>query len=94
MPPFVTCRKCGWISYAVSKKEAEEDIASFNALYYSLDDEGKARFNGPASLDGYRCRCGASDFTQGGEDRLPDGATVCGVIFDFSNSPQADAQTG
>lgn len=82
-PEPVICLRCGWVSFAVTKAEAEREIAEFNAYYASLSDREKASYGGPSSLDQYRClRCGGSEFRQARDGDCPNGVTLNPVVCD------------
>lgn len=82
-PDSVTCLRCGWVSFAISRAEAEREIAEFNAYYASMYGEQKARYSGPSSLDQYRCiGCGGSEFRLARDDDCPNGATLNPVVCD------------
>jgi hypothetical protein len=82
-PESVTCLRCGWVSFAVTKAEAEREIAEFNAYFASLPEEQKARYTGPSSLDQYRCiGCEGSEFRQARDGDCPDGVTLNPVVCD------------
>lgn len=60
---LVTCKKCAWVSFAITNKQAEKEIDEFNTYYNSLSDKDKLMYNGPSTKDGYVCiGCNGSDF--------------------------------
>jgi hypothetical protein len=82
-PKSVTCLRCRRVSFAVTKAEAEREIAEFNAYYASLSEEKKASYGGPSSLDQYRClRCHGSEFRPARDGDCPDGVTINPVVCD------------
>lgn len=82
-PTSVTCLRCGWVSFAVTRAEAAREIAEFNAYYDSLSDREKARYGGPSSLDQYTClQCDGSEFREARDGDCPDGVTLNPVVCD------------
>lgn len=43
---IVECRHCGWQHFAVSRKYAEDEVASFNKYFDSLSEEDKEFYYG------------------------------------------------
>ncbi len=79
----VTCLRCGRVSFAVSRADAEREIAEFNAYYASLSDREKANYGGLSSLEHYRClQCGGSEFRQARDGDCPNGVTLNPVVCD------------
>lgn len=65
--PNVSCENCGWVSYAVTRQEAEEAVASFKAYYDGLTAKEQREYygaSGPSTIEkDYRCqRCGKTAF--------------------------------
>lgn len=82
-PDNVTCNKCGWVSFAVSREFAEAEIAKFNAYYDALSLQDKASYGGRSTLASYAClRCGGSDFRPAVDGDVPDGCTLNPVVCD------------
>lgn len=83
-PGEVTCLSCGWVSYAVSRMEAESEVASMRRYLATLspvDRRGWAP-EGP-SLDKYVCQeCGGRAFRPAQPGDCPDGATTNPVIWE------------
>jgi hypothetical protein len=61
---YLKCKQCGWISYKVSRKYAEEQVKSFNDYFKTLTKKRQKEFYGGkgADISGYeKCfRCNAS----------------------------------
>lgn len=41
----VTCNKCGWVHYAITREEAEQNVKTFCDYYDNADLETKKFFN-------------------------------------------------
>lgn len=82
----VTCKKCGWVAFQVSREYAEDQVKRFNEYFESLTKkEQKELYGGKgASLSFYeRCiGCGGSykNFRTFKKDDCPDGCTLNPVI--------------
>ena len=50
------CRYCGWVSVAVSLKQAQDEVDRFNTYFYSLPLEQRQEYYGnkPASIERYK----------------------------------------
>lgn len=85
-PQLVTCNKCGWVHAAVTRKEAEEAVKTFNEFYETLDAETKSHYGRPSSIerDYERCFfCGpGATFRPFKEGDCPDGCTIQGTIYE------------
>lgn len=95
-PKNITCLKCGWISFAVTKAYAEAEIKKFIDLYNSCDDKGKAFWDGIGSngeriprkmptLADYGCFCcGHGKFRPTTEEEMKSayGCTISGAIYE------------
>lgn len=82
---YVKCRKCGWISFAVTAKEAADEVTEFNNYYWSIGDEGRAMYGGPSKIENYRCiRCNGSEFRKAldEETNAIEGSTINPVIYE------------
>lgn len=80
---YVTCIKCGWVSFSVSRKYAEEQIKKFSDYFDSLSKEKQKEFyNGKKfSLKDYSCMlCGGLKFRKFQNGDCPDGCTLNPVI--------------
>ena len=85
--PLVTCNKCGWVHFPVTRAHAEAEVAKFNAYYETLDQEGKDSFGGRPSdvaRDYDRCFfCGpGATFRPFKEGDCPNGCTIQGAIYE------------
>lgn len=90
MNNLVTCNSCGWVSFAVSREYAVNQVKEFNEYFDSLDAESKRLYgNQKADFDFYeRCfRCGGSflNFRETKEGDCPEGCTI-GPIIDRNDS--------
>lgn len=82
-PDEVTCIRCGWVSYAVTKAEAEQNIAKFNEFYDAQPSEVQAMYAGRSSLEQYRClRCGGTEFRPAEPGDAPKYVTLNPVIWE------------
>lgn len=82
-PGEVTCTECGWVSYAVTRAEAESEVASMTRYLATLsaaDRRGWAPEG--ATLSSYVCQCGGSDFRPARAEDCPDGVTVNPVVWE------------
>jgi len=82
-PDSVTCTRCSWVSYAVSRAEAEQRIARHNAM--RLEHPDNLRFwPNPTSLERYRCLgCGGwGPYRSARTGDCPSGATINPVLVD------------
>lgn len=83
----VTC-KCGWVSFAVTKEYAENQVKEFNAWFETQSQETKDNYGGVGSdIHAYACqRCGNEDpgvYRPAVEGDCPDGCTIGPVICDI-----------
>lgn len=82
-PKAVTCTRCGRVSFAVSRAEAELRVAEHNAM--RLEHRDNLRFwPAPASVDRYRCLgCGGwGPYLPARPGDCPPGVTINAVIVD------------
>jgi hypothetical protein len=80
----VTCVTCGWVSYAVSRAEAETEVARMRAYLATLSEQDRRGWSseGP-SVEKYVCRsCGGTDFRPARAEDCPDGATTNPVVWE------------
>lgn len=95
-PNEITCLDCGWISYAVTRAEAERMIESFNRYFDRLPSKDQQRFYAGrrADLSSYRCiNCGNGDdlrFRPARASDSPYGVTVNPVVCDRLAAPNAE----
>jgi len=85
MKDIVTCTKCGWVSFAVSKAFAENEVKKFNTYFDSLPKREQIKYYGGdgASIDEYTCmRCGGNEFRPAKTDDYPVGCTLSPVIWE------------
>jgi hypothetical protein len=82
----VTCLKCGWVAFEVSRTFAEAEVASFNEYFSALSaDVREGMYGGkPATLALYeKCFfCGGSyqHFRDAQEGDCPRGCTLSPII--------------
>lgn len=94
-PNEIICLDCGWISYAVTRAEAERMIESFNRYFDRLSPQDQQRHYAGrrADLSSYRCiNCGNGDplrFRPARASDNPYGVTVNPVVCDRLASPNA-----
>ena len=83
-PDEVTCTSCGWVSFAVTRAEAEIEVTRMNA-YLATPSPAVRRGWSPegASVEKYVClNCGGSTFRPALPEDCPDGATTNPVIWE------------
>lgn len=83
-PRSVTCTECGWVSYAVTRAEAESEVARINAHLATLSPEYR-RYWAPegSTLASYVClKCGGSDFRPARTGDCPNGVTFNPVVWE------------
>ena len=90
----VTCTKCGWVSFAVSREYAEKAVKGFIDYYNALSHKDKEFWRGvnadgslrPArmpSVADYVClHCSGSSFRPAKDGDCPGGCTLNPVIVE------------
>lgn len=81
----VTCLRCGWVSYAVTKAHAEAHVERHNA--FRLADPARLKhWPTPASVEEYRCRgCGQwGPYRKARQGDCPTGATINPVVCEHA----------
>lgn len=86
-PKFVTCDKCGWVHFAVTRAHAEHEVAKFNDWFDRQPQETKDMYGGRGSSiekDYDRCfLCGpGATFHPSQPGDCPDGCTIQGTIYE------------
>lgn len=82
----VTCNKCGWVSYEISRKDAETSIRLFNLFFDRLSEKDRKDLYGDkrTSMDDYNrcCSCGNDyhDFSDAESGDCPDGVTLGPIL--------------
>lgn len=81
----VTCNKCGWVAFEVTREHAERSVLEFNTWFDTQTPEVQAMDGGKGlSIRIYeRCHfCGGpyTDFRESREGDCPDGCTLCPII--------------
>lgn len=72
----ITCLNCGWVSFAVTKAEAEQSIADVNRYFMGLP-EGHTDRDRRSSLDEYCCmKCRGDQFRRAIPGDAPNGCTI------------------
>jgi hypothetical protein len=88
---LITCNKCGWVHFGVTRAHAEAEVKKFNEYYETCDQETKDSFGGrPSRIDRDYDRCfvcgpGAT-FRPFEEGDCPDGCTIQGAIYERKES--------
>lgn len=85
MGPLVTCEKCSWISYAVSKAYAEKEVEEFLAFYDSMPKDQAENLYGKRRGHNYKClRCNGDKFrpTTTAESNAIYGSTISPVVWE------------
>lgn len=84
----VTCKKCGWLSFAISSSEARAEAKQFLAYYHSLTPEQqKLNYKGIPKPHHYACvNCGGKKFrlSTPDEEHKARGCTTNAVIFNIN----------
>jgi protein-arginine kinase activator protein McsA len=82
----VICKKCNWVHFEVSRKDAEIQVKEFNVYYKTLTKKEQRNFYGnkKASVDFYeKCHsCGESykNFRIAKKYEVPSGSTIGPII--------------
>lgn len=82
----VTCNKCGWVHFQVSREYAENQVRNFNAFYDRLDAKGKSNYAGHSNIENYETcrgfRCGENykNFRGTNPGDCPPGCTTNPII--------------
>lgn len=89
--PSVICTKCKWVSFAVTRAYAEDEVKRFNAYYNLLTRKEQVSYYGGkgSSVKGYEgCMlCGGQDFRLATEKEVPYGSTLSPVIWEGEENP-------
>ena len=90
MNNVVTCLKCAWVSFAVSKAQAQAEIKQFNEYYDTLPKSKQELYyrNTKPTPFNYTClKCGGAEFRPTTDGEVPNGCTLNPVICDeFADS--------
>lgn len=80
-----TCGQCGWVHFGITRKDAEAEVARFNAFYDASSPEAQSHYSGRSSMGNYdKCfRCGApaicmQPYRQGD---CPEGCTIGPILI-------------
>jgi hypothetical protein len=82
----VTCLKCGWVHFAVTRQYAEDEIARFNAYYDTLPADKQQQFydGQKSAISSYdTCGCCGGPYTNFRDSKpgdSPDGCTLNPII--------------
>lgn len=85
-PEMYTCSKCGWVHFAVSLKEAQHSVASFNTYFASLTlKQQKEYYGGKGAsmatyLSCFLCGNKYTGFRKYKEGDCPDGCTIQPIL--------------
>ena len=82
---MVTCRNCGWVHFALTRAEAEAEVAEFNAFYHQQTQETKDNYGGrPSHIGKYEfCFvCSKQDFYPSLPGDAPRGCTINPIIYE------------
>lgn len=91
-PQYRTCNKCGWVHFAVTRKQAEKELAVFLEYFNGLSKETQESLYGgkPAVIRQYeRCAvCGGphTNFREYKPCDCPDGCTIGPIIYEERES--------
>jgi len=83
-----TCKACGWVHFAVSEKQAKQEILAFNEYYNELSKEKQDEYYGgkSSSLDHYLyCNsCGEhwTGFRESIAGDCPPGCTIGPIVYE------------
>lgn len=83
---LVTCKACGWVSFAVTRKFAENAVRRFNEYFDRLTYEQQQAYygGGKSSIQDYelcfRCGGGYKNFRKAKKDDCPSGCTINPII--------------
>jgi len=82
----LTCKKCGWVHFGISREYAESEIKSFNQYFDSLSKEKQEQCYGGRknSIEQYEhcffCGNTYQDFRPAVKGDCPDGVTMQPII--------------
>ena len=81
----VTCKKCKWVYFAVSREYAKFEVSKFNEYWETLSKEDRERAYGncKANIKDYEfCQCGNSykNFRKAKSDDCSSGNTLSPII--------------
>ena len=80
---LVECLKCTWVSFAVTREYAEDEVKRFNEFFSTLTKEDQQKYykGEGSSLKSYTCQlCGGSKFKKTNREMM--GHTINPVIFE------------
>lgn len=83
---FVVCKSCNWISFTISRKEAERAVKRFNLFFKTLTLKQRKEYynNIPSNIKLYEmcASCGGSykNFRACKRGDFPDGSTAQAII--------------
>ena len=81
----ITCLNCGWVHFALTEEQAQEQVDNFNKWYDAQDEATHALYkNEGASIGNYvGCRlCHTNSFRLAEEGDCPIGCTLSPVIWE------------
>lgn len=71
-----TCNRCGWVSYGVTRKDAERSVAEFNKFYEAAPAATRESFGGPSTILHYEVCIGCGGSYKNTRDSSPDDCPV------------------
>ena len=91
----LTCNKCGWVHFAVSREFAENEVKTFNEYFNTLTEDKQQQYDGGkcSSIKQYEncffCGNNYTNFREFQEGDCPDGVTLGPIIdedYDDNNT--------
>ena len=82
-----TCKKCGWVAFAVTRQYAEDGVSRFNEFIDAADAETKVMYgNRRSSIKSYErcffCSGPHTNFRDSAPSDAPDGVTMQPIIVE------------
>jgi len=81
-----TCKRCGWVHFAVTREFAEKTVAKFNEFYDRQPEAVQQSFSRRASIVSYECCnvCGNphTNFRDAADGDCPRGVTMGPIIME------------
>lgn len=90
MKNMVTCNKCGWVHFGVSREHAEAEVKQFNEYFDKLPKEKQDEYYGGKGsvITQYehcmRCNEPHTNFRSAKYEDCPEGCTINPIIVDNS----------
>jgi len=86
----VICKSCGWVSFAVTRKKAENEVKSFNEYFDTLTKKEQKEYYGgrKSTIDFYEhcflCNGPYTNFRKAKNSEVPYGSTLQPIIQEKS----------